>query len=81
MGTVEFTGLVIMQSIASGQFLGEERKGHMRACVCMHACVRVCVCVHVCYLAQASTKFFTMEALVLKRSSRVIPEGIGWYIF
>lgn len=46
MGTVEFTGLVMMHTMAEGQVL-----------------------------ADATHRLFTMPALVLNRSSRVMPVG------
>ena len=86
MATVLFTGLEMMAIMASGQCLPTHRtKERERECVCMCVCVSACVRVcaytriqdsHAAYMAHASVRDATMEALVLKRSSRVMPERV-----
>ena len=59
MGTVEFTGLVMMQSMASGQLLQHSNGNFLKA---LNP-----------YFAAAVAKVFTIDAFVLNRSSLVIP--------
>lgn len=70
MGTVEFTGLVMTQIMAFGQFL-KHRGGIVGQSHRVNATIFKGV---VTDFAQASTRFFTIDAFVLKRSSRVIPK-------
>ena len=60
IGTVELTGLDMMPSIAWGQFLSITNKNWF-------------ICYQVTHWAAASLSFNTIVALVLNKSSRVIP--------
>jgi len=84
MGTVEFTGLEMMRRIALVQFCRAANATGQRAAspgvlpVRSSRALRLLDCPYASArglrtLAQASTRVATIEALVLKRSSRVMP--------
>ena len=67
MATVELTGFVMTNTIASGQFLVIKILYNNDDCGGSS---------DVTHFAQASARFLTIDAFVLKRSSRVIPKKL-----